>query len=46
MSSLHQEYAFRRVPHQTHAYCSIFMADLNNMTTTRFIHVVPILMHN
>ena len=44
MSSLHQEHAFRRVPHQTHACGPIFMADLKNMATIRHMHVIPIFM--
>jgi hypothetical protein len=44
MPSLHQERAFIRVPHQTHACGPIFMVDLNNMATTRHMHVVPIFM--
>jgi hypothetical protein len=44
MSSLHQEQAFKRVPHQTHACNPIFMTDMNNMTTTKHMHMVPIFM--
>jgi hypothetical protein len=44
MSSLHQEYAFKRVPNQTYACDPIFMVDLKNMATNRHMHAAPIFM--